>query len=68
MGSSKFLLGGYMPLLDVECKECGVRKEVLVPTTTAPVICNCGRIMNTLITAPNFELKGTGWFKDGYSK
>ena len=57
-----------MPLYDYVCK-CGTTKEALVKTSLDEVWCpRCDSLMERIITTPsNFQLKGSGWFKDGYS-
>ena len=57
-----------MPLVDFECTKCGVEKESLVKNTTEVLVCECGSPMFKRVGKSNFELKGKGWFKDGYSK
>lgn len=57
-----------MPLVDFECTKCGVEKERLVKSTTEVLVCECGNPMFKRVGKPNFELKGKGWFKDGYTK
>jgi len=57
-----------MPLVDFVCTNCGTQKEALVKHTTEALVCTCGRPMLKRVGKPNFELKGAGWFKDGYTK
>lgn len=57
-----------MPLVDFQCTKCDTKKEKLVKDTTELQVCECGYPMVKQIGKPNFELKGKGWFKDGYSK
>lgn len=57
-----------MPLVDFKCKKCGTEKEKLVKDPSAVQECDCGDAMTKQISKANFELKGKGWFKDGYTK
>lgn len=58
-----------MPLYDFLCGKCNFQKEALVKTSDDEVWCpRCDTLMRKQITSPsNFQLKGQGWFKDGYS-
>jgi len=58
-----------MPIYEYECQEC--RKVVEVwqniseePMTSCP---ECSGGMKKLISSSSFQLKGGGWFSDGYS-
>jgi len=58
-----------MPLYDYVCPKCQRNFERLVKDKDEVIVCECGSIAtrqmpNTL----NFELKGLGWFKDGYAR
>jgi putative FmdB family regulatory protein len=56
-----------MPLFDFVCPACGIKKEVLVKQQGAEVCCDtCHNPMQKQVGKSNFELKGSGWFKDGY--
>lgn len=55
-----------MPLYDTRCTASDHRKEVLTPTTTAPLpACKCGAPRERCLSAPGFNLKGDGWYKPG---
>lgn len=61
-----------MPIYGYQCAACGFEKDVLqkisdAPLTTCP---SCGQAQfSRQVSAPNFQLKGTGWyvtdFRDG---
>ena len=47
--------GGFMPIYEWKCLNCGVIKEVLSPET--PSICKCGgKSWKKLPVAPNFKV------------
>lgn len=57
-----------MPLFDFVCPTCGEKKERLVKQPAAEVCCEvCHKPMLKQVGKSNFELKGSGWFKDGYN-
>lgn len=58
-----------MPLYEYECLSCGTRSEVLQrfsddPLTTCEA---CGGELRKLLSAPAFQLKGSGWYKTDYA-
>lgn len=58
-----------MPVYEYQCPECKVMLEQLekmnIPSN--PPVCNvCSVKMEKQISLGRFELKGKGWFKDGY--
>lgn len=57
-----------MPVYEFECK-CGHVFEELVPMDTESRKCpNCGKNKAKKILSPcTFELKGGGWYADGYA-
>jgi putative FmdB family regulatory protein len=55
-----------MPLIDFVCTKCGKEKEVLGKSSLYTRICECGEVMTRMVSRSNFELKGSGWAKDGY--
>jgi len=57
-----------MPLIDFKCSNCGKDREVLLKDPNGQIKCECGILMTKQISNANFSLKGSGWFKDGYSK
>ena len=58
-----------MVLVDYQCKICGAEFEGARVVEGKPVcpICQSRKIAR-VYRALNFELKGPGWSKDGYSK
>ncbi len=67
-----------MPIYEWHCTSCGAKKETLQSMNDpAPLCPNCcynpdkqgkHERMKKKISKSSFELKGGGWFKDGYSK
>ena len=62
-----------MPLYDFECEDCGYIEEILTSFAGATEIVltcpNCEKeIMKRKIGLSSFQLKGGGWYKDGYTK
>jgi len=61
-----------MPIYEYECEACGERFDRLrrMADADAPVSCpKCAAEQSKRrISGGNFELKGGGWFKDGYQK
>ena len=64
-----------MPIYDFECNSCGFKDEVMRKVSEASTgICpSCQKeTFSKLLSAPNFQLNGTGWyasdFKDKKSK
>lgn len=59
-----------MPLYEYECDACGHRFEKIVKFSDPPVeTCpKCGGAIHKLISAPAFQLKGTGWYATDYPK
>jgi putative FmdB family regulatory protein len=63
-----------MPYYDFQCPACGSKVEISRSIKDEnTVICTaevdnkpCGTDMVKLISATSFQLKGGGWFKDGY--
>jgi putative FmdB family regulatory protein len=62
-----------MPIYEYRCPACGCEEERLQRLKDPPPLCShdrCerqGQEMTKLVSRTNFELKGTGWYKDGYS-
>lgn len=56
-----------MPMFVYVCDSCGVTKEKLGKFCDV-ITCGCGSEMRKGVAKTAFELKGKGWFKDGYSK
>jgi putative FmdB family regulatory protein len=57
-----------MPIYEYECLSCGKRTEVLQRMSDAPLAAcpTCGGEVKKLISAPAFQLKGTGWYATDY--
>jgi putative FmdB family regulatory protein len=60
-----------MPLFTFECKKCNKKFEVLLKTSDVknPKCMECKSNKNVIRYVGNssFILKGTGWYRDGYS-
>lgn len=58
-----------MPLYAYRCTSCGASEEHLQKFSDAPVeTCQaCGGPLTRLISRTAFQLKGGGWYKDGYA-
>ncbi len=56
-----------MPVYEFECK-CGHVTEELVRMDTKEIECpKCKKIAKKILSTCTFELKGGGWYADGYS-
>lgn len=57
-----------MPIYEYICKQCGAHGEVIQKATDAPLtVCEkCGGAVYRPISRTSFQLKGGGWYKDGY--
>lgn len=56
-----------MPVYEFQC-ECGKITEELVRMDTKTIECpNCHKQAKKIISACSFELKGGGWYADGYA-
>jgi putative FmdB family regulatory protein len=56
-----------MPVYEFECK-CGLITEALVRMDTRSIECpKCHDKADKIISACSFELKGGGWYADGYA-
>lgn len=58
-----------MPIYEYECPACEIVIEVQQrisedPLSTCP---DCGGKVNKLVSMSSFQLKGGGWYSDGYS-
>ena len=58
-----------MPVYEYECKDCENVFEVQQRMTDDPLkSCpDCQGEVKKLISASSFQLKGSGWYADGYS-
>src|SRR4051812_44748438 len=59
-----------MPLYEYQCDACGHRFERIQKFSDPPAdVCpKCGSAIRKLISAPAFQLKGTGWYATDYPK
>lgn len=58
-----------MPYYEYECEKCGTFDEFQKITDPEITICKtCGGKVKRLISSTSFHLKGSGWFRDSYSK
>ena len=56
-----------MPMFDMRCSSCLHEEEDRVVRNDNLVFCDtCGAIMVKKVGRSSFELKGSGWEKDGY--
>lgn len=57
-----------MPIYEYECLNCHKRTEVLQRMDAPPLAScpNCGGEVKKLISAPAFQLKGSGWYATDY--
>jgi putative FmdB family regulatory protein len=57
-----------MPIYEYECLSCGKRTEILQRMNDAPLAAcpSCGAEVKKLISAPSFQLKGSGWYATDY--
>jgi putative FmdB family regulatory protein len=58
-----------MPIYEYECTECQEIHEVSQSLSEAPLsTCpKCSEPVKKLISRSSFQLKGGGWYSDGYS-
>jgi putative FmdB family regulatory protein len=60
-----FFLEFEMPIYAYRCEDCGFEKDVLQKFSDAPLT-DCPQCQkpafNRMVTAPTFQLKGTGWY------
>lgn len=56
-----------MPVYEFECS-CGEITEELTKMGTRSIACpKCGKRAKKIISTCSFELKGGGWYADGYA-
>ena len=59
--------GLHMPVYEFEC-QCGQVVEELVKMGTEEIECpKCHKMAKKIISKCSFELKGGGWYADGYA-
>ena len=58
-----------MPMYAYRCVACGAEEEHIQRFSDPPMTtCEaCGGRLEKLLTAAGFQLKGAGWYKDGYA-
>lgn len=58
-----------MPVYEYECKGCDQVFEVQQRITDEPVSScpECGGPVTKIMSVNSFQLKGSGWYADGYS-
>jgi putative FmdB family regulatory protein len=59
-----------MPLYEYHCSKCDKTFEVIRKFSDPPLTEheNCGGQVERLLSAPAFQLKGTGWYATDYAK
>lgn len=59
-----------MPIYEYRCAKCGKTFEVLQKFSDSPLKRHkdCGGSVTRLVSASNFQLKGGGWYAEGYAK
>ncbi|MSV35926.1 MAG: zinc ribbon domain-containing protein [Bryobacterales bacterium] len=59
-----------MPLYEYRCSKCDKTFEVIRKFSDSPLTEheNCGGPVERLLSAPTFQLKGTGWYVTDYAK
>jgi putative FmdB family regulatory protein len=58
-----------MPIYEYKCKKCNKVVEIIknINSDTKENCIVCGKEMTKLISLSSFHLKGSGWYKDGYT-
>ncbi len=58
-----------MPIYEYHCLDCGKDHEIIQKINDRPLrkCPTCGGKMKKDISLSGFQLKGSGWYKDGYS-
>jgi putative FmdB family regulatory protein len=59
-----------MPLYEYRCSKCDKKFEVIQKFADEPLTLHpdCGGPVERLLSAPSFQLKGTGWYATDYAK
>ena len=62
-----------VPLYDFECENCGHAEEILTKSAgRSEIVVTCPQCeketMKRQVGLSSFQLKGGGWYKDGYTK
>jgi len=60
---------GAMPIYEYECTSCSNVFEAFQRMTESPLtVCpDCAGAVKKLVSRSSFQLKGGGWYSDGYS-
>jgi putative FmdB family regulatory protein len=56
-----------MPVYEFECSEGHITEELVRMGTQSSKCTKCGKRAKKIISQCSFELKGGGWYADGYS-
>ena len=57
-----------MPLYEYQCEVCSNIEESIQKINVEEIECPiCNNTAKRIISLSSFELKGGGWYKDGYS-
>ena len=65
----KLIQGKKMPIYEYECSSCCNVFEVIQRMTENPLTScpDCSGSLKKLVSQSSFQLKGGGWYADGYS-
>lgn len=55
-----------MPRYDLRCDKCGNTLKDKHCKMDEVITCPCGKKMQRVPTGGSFQLKGQGWYRDGY--
>ena len=57
-----------MPMYEYQCTVCTYITEELNPIDRTTIQCpECDNTAERMVSLSSFALKGTGWYKDGYT-
>lgn len=59
-----------MPMYEYKCQKCGHVFELIQRFSDAPLTEHegCGGVLEKVVSAPAFHLKGSGWYATDYAK
>lgn len=59
-----------MPIYEYRCKKCGHHLEIIQKISDRPLrkCRECGGVLEKLVSRAAFQLKGGGWYDEGYTK